>query len=73
MISNSPNIIEIQVQETISVELTEADKIALFVMLRKSNPRCKINAIQYIKARFNLPLKYAKDVADHIDNYLWEK
>lgn len=76
MITNPPKIIEVQVQQTVSVELTDADIIALRVMLYRMPGKdetsvLKVAAIKYIRARFDLPLKPAKEVVDYIYCNQW--
>ena len=76
MITNSSKIIEVQVQQTVSIELTEADIVALKVMLYRMPgenelPILKVSAIKYIKARFDLGLKPAKEVVDYICSNQW--
>lgn len=57
--------ISVKFEQTISVELTEADIIALYSMLNRT-PILKVTAIKYIRARFNLELKPAKEVVDYL-------
>lgn len=76
MTTNPSKIIEVSVQQTVSIELTYADLVALRVMLFRwpgedETPSLKVSAIKYIRARFDLGLKPAKEVVDYICSNQW--
>lgn len=71
MNTNSTKTIEVEVRQTISIELTDADIIALKAMLYRTPeeneiPILKVTAIKYIRARFDLALKPAKEAVDYL-------